>query len=161
MTGNKLGQERQVLQPEDLQHQELQEQGLQGNKLLEQEQREEEVFRLLKDKKAINHEVTNRLVQGIKTANLEYDFLYNPEKARRNKDWEVLTLLFQRMFFYRLNEKLSAYHCDHTYRFTRQILTQMQFSRGKINEILEIFKKNGGVCDCEVLYNIESLLIGK
>lgn len=115
----------------------------------------------LKDRRLINKEVNRRLVHGNKTANLEYDALYSSEKASLNKDAEVLSLLFHRMFFYRLNEKLSAYHCDHTYRFTRQILTQMQFNRGKINDILEIFKKNGGECDCEVLYNVESLVIGK
>ena len=116
---------------------------------------------LLKDRKMFKEEVNRRLVHGLKTANLEYDSLYSSEKASLNKDSEILTLLFQRMFFYRLNEKLSAFHCDHTYRFTRQILTQMQFNRGEINDILEIFKKNGGVCDCEVLYNVESLVIGK
>jgi len=121
----------------------------------------QEELPLIKNKKLIKQEVNRRLVQGIKAGKLEYDFLYSPEKAQKNKDWEVLTLLFERMFFYRLNEKLSSYQCDHTYRFTRQILTQMQFTRGKINEILEIFRKNGGECDCEVLYNIESLIIGK
>lgn len=116
---------------------------------------------LLKDRRLIKEEVNRRLVHGDKTANLEYDALYSSEKAILNKDAELLSLLFHRMFFYRLNEKLSAYRCDHTYRFTRQILTQMQFNRGKINDILEIFKKNGGECDCEVLYNVESLVIGK
>lgn len=122
---------------------------------------EQEEQPLLKDKKSIQKEVNRRLVHGIKEGNLEYDSLYSLEKASLNKDSEILSTLFQRMFFYRLNEKLSAFQCDHTYRFTRQILTQMQFSRGKINDILEIFKKNGGECDCEVLYNVESLLIGK
>ncbi|NMA68470.1 MAG: DUF2695 domain-containing protein [Desulfitobacterium sp.] len=115
---------------------------------------------IIKKPKLIKEEVNRRLVHGIKKHNLEYDLLYNAEKAALNKDGDVLTFLFQRMFFYRLNEKLSAYQCDHSYRFTRQILTQMQLSRGKINDILEIFKKNGGVCDCEVLYNVESLVIG-
>ncbi len=116
---------------------------------------------ILKQPKLIKREVNNRLVHGVKRYNLEYDSLYSAKKAALNKDAETLTFLFQRMFFYRLNEKLSAYQCDHTYRFTRQILTQMQLTRGKINDILEIFKKNGGECDCEVLYNIESLVIGK
>ncbi|MGI1660184.1 MAG: DUF2695 domain-containing protein [Desulfitobacterium sp.] len=128
-----------------------------------EETREDEpqVQSLLKDRKRINEEVNRRIVYGIKEADLGYDSLYSFEKASKNKDSEILSLLFRRMFFYRLNEKLSAYHCDHTYRFSRQILTQMQLSRGEINEILEIFKKNDGVCDCEVLYNVESLLIGK
>ncbi|AGA69636.1 Protein of unknown function (DUF2695) [Desulfitobacterium dichloroeliminans LMG P-21439] len=115
----------------------------------------------LKDRKKIKEEVNRRLVHGIKEENLEYDSLYSIEKSSINRDSEILSLLFHRMFFYRLNEKLSALHCDHTYRFSRQILTQMQFNRGKINDILEIFKKNGGKCDCGVLYNVESLLIGK
>ncbi|WP_072774452.1 DUF2695 domain-containing protein [Desulfitobacterium chlororespirans] len=116
---------------------------------------------LLKDKKLIKEEVNRRLVHGIKQGHLEYDALYNHEKSSLNKDAEILSMLFQRLFFYRLNEKLGAFHCDHTYRFSRQILTQMQLNRGKINDILEIFQKNGGVCDCEVLYNVESRLIGK
>lgn len=116
---------------------------------------------VLKNRKEIEKEVNRRLVHGMKSANLEYDSLYSAEKASLNKDAEVLSMLFRRMFFFRLNEKLEADRCDHTYRFSRQILTQMQLSRGEINDILEIFKKNGGICDCEVLYNVESLLIGK
>lgn len=116
---------------------------------------------VMKDRKQINEEVTRRLVSGEKTANLEYDMLFNEEKARLNKDYELLSFLFHRMFFYRLNEKLSGYTCDHTFRFSRQILTQMKQSRGKINEIFEVFQKNGGQCDCEVLYAVESQLIGK
>lgn len=115
----------------------------------------------LKDRKLIKEEVTRRLVSGEKTENLEYDFLFNDKKASLIKDSEILSLLFHRMFFYRLNEKLSALNCDDTLRLSHQILTQMHFNRGKINEIIEIFKKNGGVCDCEVLYKVETQLIGK
>ncbi len=116
---------------------------------------------VLKDKKLIREEVTRRLVSGSQTANLEYDSLFSSVKASLNKDSALLTLLFHRMFFYSLNEKLSGLTCDHTFRLSRQILTQMQLNRGKINEILEIFKKNGGHCDCEVIYYVESQLIGK
>ncbi len=116
---------------------------------------------VLKDKKFIKEEVNRRLVSGITNDNLEYDFLYNYEKASLNKDSDLLSLLFHRMFFYRLNENLSGLTCDHTLRLSQQILTQMQFSRGKINEIFEVFKKNGGHCDCEIIYNVESQLIGK
>jgi len=115
---------------------------------------------VIKDRKLIREEVTRRLVSGLQTTTLEYDSLFNPEKARLNKDFDLLSRLFHRMFFYRLNEKLSGLTCDHTFRQTNQILTQMQFSRGEMNEILEVFKKNGGNCDCEILYNVESLLIG-
>jgi len=116
---------------------------------------------VLKDRKLIREEVNRRLVSGLQTMPLEYDSIFNPEKAKLNKDSDLLNLLFQRMFFYRLNEKLSGLTCDHTHRLSQQILTQMQFNRGKINEILEVFKKNGGNCDCEILYNVESQLIGK
>ncbi len=126
--------------------------------LEEQSSSEPEV---LKDRKLIREEVKRRLVNGLQTQTLEYDFIFNDEKANLNKDSDLLKLLFHRMFFYRLNEKLSGLTCDHTLRLCNQILTQMQFSRGKINEILEVFKKNGGQCDCEVLYKVESQLIGK
>lgn len=126
--------------------------------LREQLSPEQEV---LKDRRLIKEEVTRRLVSGLQTANLEYDSLFNDEKASLNKDSELLSLLFHRMFFYRLNEKLSGLTCDHTLRLSNQILTQMNFTRGKINEVLEVFKKNGGHCDCEVIYNVESQLIGK
>ena len=125
--------------------------------LREQQTSETEI---LKDKKLIRAEVNHRLVSGIQTMPLEYDALFNVEKASLNKDFELLRSLFQRMFFYRLNEKLSGLTCDHTLRLSEQILTQMQFSRAKMNEILEVFKKNGGICDCEILYNVESQLIG-
>jgi len=115
---------------------------------------------VLKEKKLIREEVNRRLVSGLKTNLLEYDLLFNDEKASSNKDYELLSLLFHRMFFYRLNEKLSGLNCDHSLRLSEQILTQMQFSRGKMNEILDIFKKNGGICDCEIIYNVESQLIG-
>jgi len=126
--------------------------------LREQLSPEQEV---LKDRRLIKEEVTRRLVSGLQTANLEYDSLFNDEKASLNKDSELLSLLFHRMFFYRLNEKLSGLTCDHTLRLSNQILTQMNFARGKINEVLEVFKKNGGHCDCEVIYYVESQLIGK
>jgi len=116
---------------------------------------------VLRDKKLIKEEVKGRLVSGLQTAALEYDFLFNERKASLNKDFDLLSLLFHRMFFYRLNEKLSALTCDHSLRLSKQILTQMQFSRGKINEIIEVFQKNGGQCDCEILYKVESQLIGK
>jgi len=116
---------------------------------------------VLKDKKLIKEEAKARLVSGLQTAALDYDFLFNEEKASLNKDCDLLSLLFHRMFFYRLNEKLSGLTCDHTLRLSNQILTQMQFSRGKINEIIEVFRKNGGLCDCEILYKVESQLIGK
>lgn len=116
---------------------------------------------VIKDRKLIREEVNRRLVSGLQTVNLEYDSLFNNEKASLNKDSDLLSLLFHRMFFYRLNEKLSGLTCDHTLRLSNQILTQMQFSRGKINEVLEVFKKNGGICDCEIIYNVESQLIGK
>ena len=116
---------------------------------------------VLKDRKLIKEEVNRRLVSGLQTMNLEYDSLFNREKASLNKDSDLLTLLFYRMFFYRLNEKLSGLTCDHTFRLCDQILTQMQFSRGKMNEIIDVFKKNGGHCDCEIIYNVESQLIGK
>ncbi|GAB6153860.1 DUF2695 domain-containing protein [Desulfosporosinus burensis] len=116
---------------------------------------------VIKDRKLIREEVNRRLVSGLQTVNLEYDSLFNNEKASLNKDSDLLSLLFHRMFFYRLNEKLSGLTCDHTLRLSNQILTQMQFSRGKINETIEVFKKNGGTCDCEIIYNVESQLIGK
>lgn len=116
---------------------------------------------VLKDRKLIKEEVTRRLVSGEQTANLEYDSLYNEEKASLNKDSDILSVLFHRMFFYRLNEKLAGLTCDHTLRLSRQILTQMQFNRGKINDILDIFEKNDAECDCEVIFYVESQLIGK
>ena len=116
---------------------------------------------VLKDKKLIREEVNRRLVSGVETMPLEYDSIFNPEKAILNKDFDLLNLLFKRMFFYRLNEKLSAFECNHTFHLSDQILTQMQFSRGKMNEIMEVFKKNGGVCDCEIIFKVETQLIGK
>ena len=130
----------------------------QRRELREQLTPEQEV---LKDKKLIKEEVNRRIVSGLQTTTLEYDSLFNYEKASLNKDSDLLSLLFHRMFFYRLNEKLAGLTCDHTFSLSHQILTQMQFNRGKINEILEVFKKNGGRCDCEIIYNVESKLIGR
>jgi hypothetical protein len=134
-----------------------------SNKEKRRELREQSTpeIEVLKDKKLIKEEVKARLVSGLQTATLEYDFLFNEEKASLNKDCDLLSLLFHRMFFYRLNEKLSGLTCDHTLRLSNQILTQMQFGRGRINEIIEVFRKNGGQCDCEILYKVESQLIGK
>lgn len=115
---------------------------------------------VLKDKKLIREEVNRRLVSGVETMPLEYDSIFNYEKAILNKDFDLLNLLFQRMFFYRLNEKLSAFECDHTFQLSDQILTQMQLSRGKMNEIFEVLIRNGGACDCEIIFNVESQLIG-
>jgi len=126
--------------------------------LQEQQTPETEV---LKNKKLIREEVNRRIVSGVATMPLAYDSIFNQEKASLNKDFALLNLLFQRMFFYRLNEKLSGFECDHTLHLSEQILTQMQFNRGKMNEILEVLKKNGGHCDCEIIFNVESQLIGK
>jgi len=116
---------------------------------------------VLKDKKLIREEVNRRIVAGIQTMPLDYDSIFNQEKASLSKDCDLLSLLFHRMFFYRLNEKLSGFECDHTFHLSEQILTQMQFSRGKMNETLDVLKRNGGTCDCEIIFEVESQLIGK
>lgn len=126
--------------------------------LREEQPPEQEV---LKERRLIREEVTRRLVSGLRTERLEYDAIFNYEKASLNKDSDALSELFHRMFFYKLNEKLSGLTCDHTLRLSNQILTQMNFNRGKINDTLELLKKNGGHCDCEVIYKVESQLIGK
>lgn len=125
--------------------------------LREEQSPEQEV---LKDRRLIREEVTRRLVSGLKTASLGYDSIYNYEKASLSKDSDALSELFHRMFFYRLNEKLAGLTCDHTLRLSNQILTQMRFTRGKINDTLELLKKNGGHCDCEVIFKVESQIIG-
>lgn len=80
---------------------------------------------VLKDKRLIKEEVTRRLVSGSQMANLEYDSLFNPEKASLNKDSEEIEPSFSEDVFYSLNEKLSGLTCDHTFRLSRQLLTQM------------------------------------
>ncbi len=47
-----------------------------------------------------------------------------------------------------------TWKCYHDYRFTKKIL-KAHFKKVNVNKFIEFCKKNGGYCDCEILFNVE------
>ena len=73
----------------------------------------------------------------------------------------VLKALHERKFFERLDDQLSpadttvpAKACVHTYDISMATLTECGFDLAEIEDIKQVMSKNGGCCDCEILYNV-------
>ena len=52
------------------------------------------------------------------------------------------------------NQKSPTWKCYHDYRFTKKILKKY-FKDIDAKKFIEFCKKNGGYCDCEILFNVE------
>ncbi|SFN32852.1 Protein of unknown function [Paenimyroides ummariense] len=61
---------------------------------------------------------------------------------------------FKTIFDY-LNDYLEQNECDHTLNTTLEILRNQNITN--VQETISWLNKNGGYCDCEVLYNVEEL----
>lgn len=57
--------------------------------------------------------------------------------------------------FDHLDERLQAYGCDDTLRYTVQFLED---NRLPVEPSIDWMQRHGGGCDCEVLANLEDLL---
>ena len=73
----------------------------------------------------------------------------------------VLEALRNKNFFERLDDQLSpvdvsvpAKTCAHTYDISTTTLAECGFDTAEIEDIKQVMLKNGGCCDCEILYNV-------
>lgn len=57
-------------------------------------------------------------------------------------------------FVGRLSTKLSAHSCDGTSILAFSVLEEMAVDK---DESLEEMEKHGGMCDCEILMNVEQM----
>lgn len=70
------------------------------------------------------------------------------------KSLPVSREVFQNLFDF-LDEELEKKGCDDHFTLTKQFLKTNQIQNE--DEVVNWLKKNGGFCDCEVLYNVEEL----
>jgi hypothetical protein len=49
---------------------------------------------------------------------------------------------------------LQAGQCQHDFAVSRQILSDMSFGADETDTILRFFIEHGGMCDCEIIYNL-------
>lgn len=47
-----------------------------------------------------------------------------------------------------------TWKCYHDFRFTKEILSK-EFPKVNQSKFIEFCKKNGGYCDCEILFNVK------
>jgi len=57
------------------------------------------------------------------------------------------------VFFKKLKRKLKSSVCNNDYKFTREVFAEM--GNIDIEASIKLFKKNGGACDCEIIFNID------
>lgn len=106
-----------------------------------------------KERKELKAEINRRFSSGQIKMTLPEDDCYDYKEIFTFEDFSVLEMLAKRMFFVKLEENLQKTECDNTLRFSKSLLLNMGL-KNRIDEILNIFEKYGGFCDCEVLYNI-------
>jgi len=72
----------------------------------------------------------------------------------------VLKVLRDRGYFERMDADFWPAHlvspepCDHTFRRTERILSQLDMDSEDIEEAVLVLVSKGACCDCEVLYNV-------
>jgi hypothetical protein len=72
----------------------------------------------------------------------------------------VLQVLRDHGYFDRLDSDFWPAHllapepCDHTFRRTERILSQLDMESEDVEEAVLVLMSEGACCDCEVLYNV-------
>lgn len=64
--------------------------------------------------------------------------------------------LFHQLF-HTLNERLADDDCDHSMRWTEEFLADNEVDT---DAVVEWLAEEGGLCDCEVIANVEEKFIG-
>lgn len=54
--------------------------------------------------------------------------------------------------------KSVTWKCGGDFKFSEQILNEMEIPKITQTKFLNYCKKNGGYCDCEILFNVEQKL---
>ena len=74
---------------------------------------------------------------------------------------DVITCLRRSRFFERLDDLLSPNEptpqrevCVGDYELSRRILQESGFDSDDMRDIFSVLKAQGGLCDCEILYNV-------
>lgn len=99
-----------------------------------------------RNRRFFNNEVQNRIPEdgyGFNTDSLSFDEI------------GLLSELHGRCFFTKLGEALNNKECDSNFEVAAGLLKQMKdMKEEKREEIFEMFKRNGGHCDCEIMKNV-------
>lgn len=78
----------------------------------------------------------------------------NPKAGPQKEFFDSLPMpadLFHQLFS-SLNEQLSNDECDHSLRFTEEFLADSDVDT---DAVIEWLGEQGGLCDCEVIANVE------
>jgi hypothetical protein len=74
---------------------------------------------------------------------------------------DVLRVLVNKGFFEMLDDQIypigsehGCVSCSGKYAASTTILTQLGFDEDAIAEITQVLASRGGVCDCEILFNV-------
>lgn len=70
------------------------------------------------------------------------------------KELDILETLYNRQFFYRLSQLLEKNECDNEFTMSIKLLQDMGYGKERIDETLNLFRNQGGYCDCEIILNI-------
>ena len=70
---------------------------------------------------------------------------------KRNKDFLKFIEELDKACNFRGESKDITWECDHDHRRCREIL--LKYENIDIEATIKYFEKNGGYCDCEVLFN--------
>jgi len=73
------------------------------------------------------------------------------EKEAFINNLPVSKKVLKKMFNY-LNTVLELEGCSHDYTHVSKFIKERQLPKA---ELVSWFQKNGGYCDCEILYNVE------
>ncbi len=73
---------------------------------------------------------------------------------------DVMSCLTTRGFFEELDNRLCPKDnalpralCDHSYTISESVLAERGFPGEDLDDIFDVLRSMGGVCDCEILYN--------
>lgn len=79
----------------------------------------------------------------------------NDEKNEFINSLPFSTEIFKELFNY-IDKVLESNGCDDTLKYTKKFLENNNLP---VKESIEWLEKNGGYCDCEVLFNIEDKIL--
>jgi hypothetical protein len=85
----------------------------------------------------------------------ELDY-YDQEEIDENKDM-ILSVLKDQVNFVSLLDKefvCQSIKCLGDFRYSKKILTDLEFSTNAQSDIFHVLMNEGAYCDCEILYNV-------
>ena len=71
----------------------------------------------------------------------------------------IRNALGQKPFWRKFRDALGRADCQHDHRIVKRVLRRMGYGAQAITIAIDIFKTNGGHCDCEVMLNAMMCLL--